>query len=62
MTVEVGEDVAEYGQVLSPKEYKRRSAKMRKKMLAAANNLEFEKAAKLRDELLVLERRMIDSA
>ncbi|MCH8332555.1 excinuclease ABC subunit UvrB [Candidatus Sumerlaeota bacterium] len=62
VTVEVGEDVAEYGQVLSPKEYKRRSAKMRKKMLAAANNLEFEKAAKLRDELLVLERRMIDSA
>jgi len=46
----------------SPADFRKRAEKVRKKMKEAANSLDFEKAAKLRDELFDLEKRLIDSA
>jgi len=42
---------------LSPEELKKEMARLKGEMLAAAADLEFEKAAELRDRLLALERR-----
>ncbi len=56
---QVAEGEAEY---LSPKEYKRRTALLRKQMQESAVKLEFEKAAKLRDELFEIERRFLASS
>jgi excinuclease ABC subunit B len=42
---------------LSPAELKKEMARLKGEMLAAAADLEFEKAAELRDRLLELERR-----
>jgi excinuclease ABC subunit B len=42
---------------LSPAELKKEMARLKGEMLAAAADLEFEKAAELRDRLLALERR-----
>ena len=53
------EDGVEY---LSPKEVKRRIERLRKEMLAAAAALDFEKAAKLRDDLFDLEKRYLETA
>jgi excinuclease ABC subunit B len=53
------EGEAEY---LTPKEIKRRTDKLRKQMMDAASKLDFETAAKLRDELLQLQKRYIDTA
>ena len=55
---EVAEDGAEY---LSAKECKRRIDKLRKEMLAAAADLEFERAARLRDELFDLEKKFLET-
>jgi excinuclease ABC subunit B len=41
----------------SPRELKREIARVKKEMLQAAGDLEFEKAAELRDRMLVLEKR-----
>ena len=49
-------------EMLSPKEFKRRIAKLKKQMLEAATRLEFERAAQLRDELFDLEKRYIETA
>ncbi len=54
----VAEGEAEY---LSPKECKRRIEDVRKRMLEAAARLDFEAAARLRDELFELERRFLSS-
>ena len=59
MADQVAEDVAEY---LSPKEIKRRIERLRKQMKTAASALEFEKAAKLRDELFDLEKKYMETA
>jgi excinuclease ABC subunit B len=42
---------------LTPAELKKEMARLKGEMLAAAADLEFEKAAELRDRLLALERR-----
>jgi excinuclease ABC subunit B len=55
----VAEGEAEY---LSPKELKRRTDRLRKQMLDAAANLDFEKAAKRRDELFDLEKRYLETS
>lgn len=60
VTVSVNEFETEYGQPLSPKEFRRKLEKLRKDMVAAANKMEFEKAAKLRDELFDLEKRQLE--
>ncbi len=62
VTVEVAEKETPYAEILSPQECKRRMDKLRKEMLAAANKLEFEKAAKLRDEYFALEKRLLETA
>ncbi len=49
----VAESVEEYG--IAPKDIPKAIKKLRKEMLAAAKELEFEKAAQLRDKLKVLE-------
>ena len=56
---QVAEEEAEY---ITPKEYKRRVTRLKKQMLDAASKLEFEKAAKLRDELFKLEKRYLEAA
>jgi excinuclease ABC subunit B len=57
VTVDISE-VAESGsEYLTPKEFKRRSNALKKKMKEAASALEFEKAASLRDELFRLEKK-----
>jgi excinuclease ABC subunit B len=61
VTVEVAESPEEYGRPMSPKEMTKRIEKLRKEMLDAAGKLDFEKAAKLRDEMLQLEKRLLQS-
>ena len=51
MTVEIDESAP-----LTEKELKNQLKKLEKQMLAAAADLEFEKAAKLRDEIHRLEK------
>jgi excinuclease ABC subunit B len=51
---QVAETAEEYK---TPKELRKEIERLRKAMLAAAKNLEFEEAAKLRDRLLILEKR-----
>jgi excinuclease ABC subunit B len=48
------EELAEYG---SPEKLKKEISRMKKAMLAAAADLDFEKAAELRDRMLALEKR-----
>ena len=48
------EETAEYG---SPEKLKKEIARIKKEMLAAAADLDFEKAAELRDRMLALEKR-----
>lgn len=48
------EELAEYG---SPEKLKKEIARTKKEMLAAAADLDFEKAAELRDRMLALEKR-----
>jgi excinuclease ABC subunit B len=55
----VAEGVEDY---LSPAEMKKEVARLKGEMLAAAADLEFEKAAELRDRLLALERRELGLA
>ena len=55
----VAEDDATYGEDRSPEAIKRRIDRLRKKMLDAANKLEFEKAAKLRDDISDLEKKLL---
>jgi excinuclease ABC subunit B len=55
----VAEGETEY---LSPREIKRRIDRLRKEMLDAAAKLDFEKAARLRDELFDLEKRYLETA
>lgn len=60
--LEVAEAPTEYGgKPMSPKEMQRRIEKLRKEMLDAAAKLDFERAAKLRDEMLQLEKRLLQS-
>jgi excinuclease ABC subunit B len=47
----------EEGEYRSPKELRREIARIKKEMLAAAAELDFEKAAELRDRMLGLEKR-----
>jgi excinuclease ABC subunit B len=47
----------EEGEYRSPKELRREIARVKKEMLQAAAELDFEKAAELRDRMLGLERR-----
>ena len=61
VTIEVAEGTADYEAALTPRECKRRIDKLRKNMLAAAHDLDFEKAAKLRDDLFKLEKRMLET-
>ena len=61
VTIEVAEGTADYEAALTPRECKRRIDKLRKDMLAAAHDLDFEKAAKLRDDLFKLEKRMLET-
>ncbi len=49
----VAETDADY---LSPKEMKKKISELKKEMLAAAADLDFEKAAKLRDQMLLMEK------
>ncbi len=58
MLDQVAEQEAEY---ITPKEYKRRVTRLKKQMLDAASKLEFEKAAKLRDELFTLEKKYLET-
>lgn len=44
---------------LSPKQFEKKIKTLEKEMLAAAQNLEFEKAAKLRDEIMVLKQKYL---
>jgi excinuclease ABC subunit B len=53
------QDQAQY-ELLGEKEMESRIKKVEKEMLDAAKNLEFEKAARLRDELKVLRNRMLE--
>jgi excinuclease ABC subunit B len=50
-----------YGEVLTPQAYKKKADTLRRGMLEAANKLEFERAAELRDELLALEKRFLET-
>ncbi len=56
----VAESGDEYAEQMNPAEIRRRIEKARKEMLAAAGDLDFEKAAKVRDELFSLEKRLIE--
>ena len=47
-------------QQLSPEQMRERMVQLRKQMREAAKELEFEKAADLRDEMLALEKRLIE--
>lgn len=47
--------------VLSPKQFEKKLIGMEKEMLKCAKNLEFEKAAKLRDEIMQLKRKYLGS-
>ena len=51
------EEEAPYYAFTSPEDISNRIAKLREEMLAAAQRLEFEKAAELRDQIAVLEKR-----
>ena len=51
---QVAEELAEYG---SPEKLKKEITRMKKAMLTAAADLDFEKAAELRDRMLALEKR-----
>jgi len=66
LTVDVAEEPAAYGKKSdtpkTPAEIKRRIEVVRKEMIEAANKLEFEKAAKLRDEFLSLEKKLMEVA
>lgn len=53
------QDTAEY-ELLGPGDIEKRIKKLEKDMLDAARNLEFERAAKLRDELKILRTRMLE--
>lgn len=55
----VAEDTAQYD-LLGPNELEKQIKKLDKEMLDAARNLEFERAAKLRDELKALRTRMLE--
>jgi len=46
----IGEDQVPYD-VLSPEQLMKKAAKLEKRMLKAARDLEFEEAARLRDEI-----------
>ena len=50
----VAEDGTEYS---SPKELQKKIAELKKEMLAAAADLNFEKAAEMRDQMLLFEKR-----
>jgi excinuclease ABC subunit B len=52
----------EGGEYLSPRDLNRRIEKLRKEMKEAAAKLEFEKAAELRDRLLALEKKLLETA
>ena len=56
---EVAEGRAAYH--MTPKEAKRRKELLRRQMLEAAGNLEFEKAAELRDRLFELEKKVLQT-
>ena len=45
---------------LTPRQLRERMEELKKEMLAAAGNLEFERAAVLRDQLLDLEKRLLE--
>ncbi|MDX2218711.1 MAG: excinuclease ABC subunit UvrB [Burkholderiales bacterium] len=53
------QDTAQY-ELLGPNDIEKKIKKLEKDMLDAARNLEFERAAKLRDELKVLRNRMLE--
>jgi excinuclease ABC subunit B len=57
----VAEEEAKYDS-LSEKQLDQRIRKLEKEMLEAARNLEFERAASLRDELKILRERMLEVA
>ena len=58
-TPAMAESDGEYNQLRDPEAIARRIEKLRKEMVTAANNLEFEKAAKVRDEVFKLEAKLI---
>ena len=46
---------------LSPKQFEKKLAVMEKEMIHAAKNLEFEKAAKIRDEMVQMKKKFLGS-
>ena len=61
-TIEVPMAAEEMSEYLSAKEIKRRMDSLRKRMQEAAAKLEFEEAARLRDELFQLEKRFLETS
>ena len=44
---------------MSPSKFEKHLQKLEKKMLSAAENLDFEKAAKIRDEIIEIEESIL---
>jgi excinuclease ABC subunit B len=57
---ELGAQKKGVGQKLSPKKMEKQVQFMRKEMLKAAKNLEFERASKIRDEIREMEKYLIE--
>ena len=62
VTVEIPESAEGVGDLINPKDFRRRCNSLKRKMKEAASSLEFEKAASFRDELIELEKGFIGTA